>query len=290
MTDFIKRCSKIMRRLYLSECRICFSQSELYEIKNGFAIAKCPKCGFGQVDVSPDVLAAFYDKSYFDGDKAAFSQQERQTISPAMRFWIESQISGRAPLRVLEIGPGLGGPVAGYFQQTRVHDTYEAIEISAYATERLCARGLTVRQGRVVDPQILDACRSSYDLVFATEVIEHDLEPHAFLSAVYTLLKPGGRAAFTTGNFDGWVSRHNKKDWYYLDPPAHVSFYTPRSARKALSTAGFKNARVECYGFRHIDLVLKVPLPFLRDPLLAIMDRINMSTGMTISADKPRST
>ena len=111
-----------------------------------------------------------------------------------------------------------------------------------------------------------------------------------YLSAVHELLKPGARAAFTTGNFDGWVSRRNKKDWYYLDPPAHVSFYTPRSARKALLNSGFEKVGVECYGFRHIDLVLKVPFNFVRGPLLKMIDRINVSTGMTITAQKPLTT
>ncbi len=240
------------------------------------------------MDVAPEVLSTFYDKDYFDGQKAGFAQQENEVISVARRRWIEGQLaklSGRGPLRVLEIGPGLGGPIAGYFEQERKEDTYAAVEFSEFAAERLRARGLTVWTGRIVDPAILDACRGLYDLVFATEVIEHDLDPHGFLRAVHDVLKPGGRAAFTTGNLDGWMSRRGKADWYYLDPPAHVSFFTPRSARKAMNDAGLGGFEATRFGFRHLELVEKFP-SFLRAPMLWATDMLNVSTGMTISAER----
>jgi SAM-dependent methyltransferase len=240
------------------------------------------------VDVSAEVLATFYDKDYFDGQKAGFAQAENEMIPVARRRWIEWQlrkIARTGPLRVLEIGPGLGGPIAGYFERERGADTYAAVEFSEFAADRLRARGLKVWTGRIVDAAILDACRGSYDFVFATEVIEHDLDPRGFLRAVYEVLRPGGRAAFTTGNLDGWMSRQHKADWYYLDPPAHVSYFTPRSARKAMGEAGFKGFDVKRYGFRHLEKVEKMPSP-VRSTLLWATDVANISTGMTISAER----
>lgn len=270
-------------------CRVCSAQTVFYVEKNGFEVDRCPACGFGQVDVSPDVLASFYDKDYFNGDKASFAQQENEIISIARRRWIEHELkslAGRGHLRVLEIGPGLGGPIAGYFERERPADKYAAVEFSDYAAEKLRARGLQVWTGRIVDAEIQESCRGQYDFVFGTEVIEHDLDPHGFLQAVQSTLKPGGRAAFTTGNLDGRMSRRHKGDWYYLDPPAHVSYYTPRSAARAMAAAGFRNFRVMRYGFRHLEVAEKVPA-FLRGALLWATDVANVSTGMTISAERP---
>jgi cyclopropane fatty-acyl-phospholipid synthase-like methyltransferase len=266
-------------------CRICTSPVRLYARKNGFEVMQCTQCGFGQVDVTPEVLASFYDKSYFDGEKAHYAQEENVALPDANRYWIEMQLAplaGRGPLRVLEIGPGLGGPIAGYFERERKDVQYTGVEFSEYAAERLRSRGLDVHTGRVVDPAILESCRGQYDLVFGTEVIEHDLEPHAFLGAVYAMLKPGGRAAFTTGNLDGGMARWKKTDWYYLDPPAHVSFYTARSARKALEMAGFRNVDVTRFGFNHIRIARKLHMPFL----MRLVDMANISTGMTMSGER----
>jgi SAM-dependent methyltransferase len=267
-------------------CRICSGALKPYAQKNGFEVLQCTVCGFGQVDVTPEVLAGFYDKSYFDGEKAGFAQEEDIPLPDPHRRWIESQLAHlarRGSLNVLEIGPGLGGPIAGYFQRERKEDHYTGVEFSDYAAERLRARGLDVRAGRVVDPEILESCRGKYDLVFGTEVIEHDLEPHAFLQAVFQMLKPGGRAAFTTGNLDGWMARTKKADWYYLDPPAHVSFYSDRSARKALMMAGFSDVKVTRWGFNHIRIAAKLHMPFL----LPLTHIANISTGMTMSGQRP---
>jgi SAM-dependent methyltransferase len=272
----------------LTLCRICSGESKFYATKYGFDVTRCVQCGFGQVEASPDVLAKFYDKEYFEGKKAGFEQPENFVLWPSHRWWIEDQLSqlrGRKPLRVLEIGPGLGGPIAGYFERERKDDVYDAVEFSEYAAEKLRARGLNVWTGRVVDPAILDACRGKYDFVFATEVIEHDLDPHGFLGAVHEMLRPGGRAAFTTGNLDGLMARRGKVDWYYLDPPAHVSYYTVRAAKRAMEDAGLVNFRAERFGFRHITAALKMP-SWLRGTVLKATDLANISTGMTISAEK----
>jgi SAM-dependent methyltransferase len=274
----------------LTLCRICSGESKFYATKFGFDVTRCEQCGFGQVDASPEVLAKFYDKEYFEGERARFAQPEHQILTPPHRWWIEDQLShlkGREPLRVLEIGPGLGGPIAGYFERERKDDVYDAVEFSDYAAEKLRARGLNVWTGRVVDPAILEACRGRYDFVFATEVIEHDLDPHGFLDAVHKMLRPGARAAFTTGNLDGYMARKGKGNWYYLDPPAHVSYYTARAAKRAMTDVGLINFRAERFGFRHIEAVLRLPA-WLRGTVLKATDVANISTGMTISSQKPQ--
>ena len=265
------------------DCRVCAAPVVPYVTKNGFDVLKCTRCGFGQTDCTQEQISSFYDKAYFAGERAHFGQEEHQEIRPSHRWWIEKQLAQmkkKTGLRVLEIGPGLGGPIAGYFQKQRPDVDFAAIEFSDYAADRLRARGMNVFAGRVMDPAILEQCRGRFDLVYGTEVIEHDLEPHAFARAVHDMLVPGGRTAFTTGNLSGGQSRRNKADWYYMDPPAHVSFYTPEAAKHLFAAEGFTGVRVMRYGFNHMTWKLKTHLP----GLLLATHLANVSTGMTISA------
>ena len=100
----------------MTTCRICSSIVKPHLSKNGYDVLKCVKCGFGQVNVSADEIAEFYDKAYFDGERAGFSQQEHCEARPEHRYWIEKNL-GRLPggsvLRILEIGPGLQTAAGG---------------------------------------------------------------------------------------------------------------------------------------------------------------------------------
>lgn len=245
-------------------CRICSSALRPHLKKNGYDVLKCLDCGFGQVNVSADEIADFYDKAYFDGEKGDFSQAENQEFRAEHRYWIQGNLGrlseSRKP-RVLEIGPGLGAPMGGYFQRFHPTIEYAAIEISEYACERLSARGFNVFHGRVTNAKAIDACRGKFDLIFGIEVIEHDPEPRAFVHSVYEMLRPGGWAAFTTGNMDGFMARWKKEHWYYLDPPAHLSYFTPAAVRQVLSKEGFKNISIKKYGFNYIALRLRTHIP-----------------------------
>ena len=94
------------------------------------------------------------------------------------------------------------------------------------------------------------------------------------------MLKPGGWCAFTTGNIDGLISRWNKKNWYYLDPPLHVSYYTPKAFRTLFQQEGFDRQSVQRFGFNYISLKLKTHIP----GILLLSDLLGIATGMTVQA------
>ena len=270
---------------FLTTCRICSSALKPYLKKNGHDVLRCTHCGFGQVNVTAAGIGAFYDKAYFEGERADFSQQENCEARPEHRYWIEGNLNllpGGRVLQILEIGPGLGAPMGAYFQSFQPEMEYAAVEISEYACRRLSARGFNVFKGRVTETGTVEACRGKFDLVFGIEVIEHDPEPHAFVRAVHDMLRPGGWAAFTTGNIDGLMARWKKEHWYYLDPPAHLSYFTPRAVKEVFDAEGFENISVERYGFRHIALKLRTRLP----GILALTHLSNVSTGMSVAAQR----
>ena len=144
-------------------CRICDSSDlKPYFTVNGYEILKCSQCGFGQVPITAEGLALLYNEDYWSGATTEnWSQNENQSIAASYIYWLDKQLSlctrtAKAPC-VLEIGPGIGGMVAGYFQQRLPDVQYEAIEISDYAADRLDARGFTIHRGGVTAPSIIES-------------------------------------------------------------------------------------------------------------------------------------
>jgi SAM-dependent methyltransferase len=267
-------------------CNVCDSSQlqPLYKIRD-YDIYRCKECGFAQVPISAEKLHNLYDKAYFRGERANFQQATDAPLSAAMQYWLEEFLPPRhtsTSLSLLEIGPGLSGAVARHLSLTRPDIVYEAVELSEYATEHLRQCGFVVHCGAISAPETASSCSGRFDFVIGTEVIEHDPNPKAFAKCVYEYLKPGGSCRFTTGNVDGIMARWHKQNWYYFDPPAHVSYFSPRSADRLFRGAGFRNVDSYRTGFNYIDLKLRTRLP----GILTLAHLLSIPTGMVIRASK----
>jgi SAM-dependent methyltransferase len=272
-------------------CKICGEGPvKLLYTVGKYKIWKCPSCGFGQIFVDDGYLtslSAYYDKEYSSGGKDDPSLLQGQEVRPAIGYWLELQlkkVGQGSKISVAEIGPGTGAAIGRYLKKYHPDIEYEAIEISDFVAKCLTREGLMVHTGRVTDPDIREKCRGKFDLVIGTEVIKHDPDPRGFASATYDMLKPGGRFAFTTGNLNGLMSKIKGVKWYYIGPPSHVSYFTPKAARKLFSDTGFINVNIWKVGFSYIELAMKYHVP----GLLFVIDLISLPTGMTISAMRPR--
>lgn len=81
---------------------------------------------------------------------------------------------------------------------------------------------------------------SIFDACLMIEVIEHVVDPVAFVRAVGSRLHPGAGLFLTTPA--GVVKGLNQAlDTFSM--PGHLQFFTPASLRKCLRKAGFKNVR-----------------------------------------------
>jgi SAM-dependent methyltransferase len=74
--------------------------------------------------------------------------------------------------------------------------------------------------------------------VTAIEVIEHVVDPVSELRRMAALLRPGGVLFLTTGNAAPYAER--LREWRYVIPEIHVSFFEPRTLRLALEKAGLR--------------------------------------------------
>ena len=120
---------------------------------------------------------------------------------------------------ILDIGCGNGSILRhlrglGYRQ-------LQGLEISTYAIERLRGEGIEMHYGALPSIPLPEA---SFDVVIASEVLEHIIRRRRFLSEMHRVLKPGGRAlVFVPDDCLGPISE-----------PEHVIKYNAQSLREFL--------------------------------------------------------
>jgi SAM-dependent methyltransferase len=147
--------------------------------------------------------------------------------------------------RVLDLGFGSGWFTA---ELVRVGAAPIGIEVANAAVERAHARhpGVDFRLAPIDGPLPLEDC--SFELVWASEVIEHVADTARWLSEGRRVLVPGGRLLVTTPSHGrlrvalGGVER--------FSPPLgdHLHLYTRASLRTLLGEFGFGEVTVRAVG------------------------------------------
>ena len=87
-----------------------------------------------------------------------------------------------------------------------------------------------------------------YDVVTLWFVIEHFTDCSSVLTEVKKILKPGGILAFSTPSFSGISGRKALRNFLSASPADHFTVWSPKSAKKALSLAGFKVKKIVVVG------------------------------------------
>jgi SAM-dependent methyltransferase len=90
---------------------------------------------------------------------------------------------------ILDVGCGNGG-LLRYLKQ-RGHTRLHGLELSDYALQRLGAEGIEMHCGVLPAIPLPDA---AFDVVIASQVLEHLVRRGRFLREVRRVLRPGGRA------------------------------------------------------------------------------------------------
>lgn len=135
----------------------------------------------------------------------------------------------RSDMRILDVACGTGSILRAL--KGRGYADLHALEISGYAVARLNSEGIHARRGML--PQI-DFPEGQFDVVIASQVLEHVIRRGVFAKEIRRVLRPGGRALiFVPDNCLGPI-----------DEPEHVIVYTHDSLRGFL-TKHFSVDRVE---------------------------------------------
>ncbi len=190
--------------------------------------------------------------------------------------FMREMVPNDKPLHILDMGCATGLN-SSYFVKSG--HSVVGLDISPVAVEKYRARGF---EGHVcdVEREDLPVQPASFDLVYASEVIEHCGDTSVFLRKVSGVLKPGGILLLSTDNSAFWAYRVMAllgRTLSEVQHPGHVRFFSKRSLAKAITDAGFQIDRISA---RHMYLILGKSVPtrlmsalgFMKEPRYATKD------------------
>jgi SAM-dependent methyltransferase len=226
-------------------CGLCGAQARLrlprlngYRAGTTFAIYECGECGSSFADPM-QVDERIYEDIYRNAKDvlaysryAEFAETIGHTDDPLAYladqedvYWGVARALSERPAwnRVLEIGSGFG--YLTYALSRRGYHV-RGIDLS-----RAAVAGARARFGDLYESTDIASLRQrqdfeGWDAVVCTELIEHIPDPHEFLSAALSLLKPGGGLVGTTPNRSFYPSR---LDWETDLPPVHLWWFSESS-------------------------------------------------------------
>lgn len=196
---------------------------------------RCLNCQHAWLDPSPteDFLRQYYNSAY-EVNEHAHNQSVRREL-PAVIAALRRRHSRAG--RLLEVGCSYGAMLAAL--RADGWDV-EGVELDQRASDIARLRyGITVHPSLSAvspDPQ--------FDVVILFHVLEHVLEPRAFLRDVRLRLRPGGTLLLRTPNAASVPARISGGWWQWFAAPEHVHVFSPESCRLMLGETGYKVDRL----------------------------------------------
>ena len=168
-----------------------------------------------------------------------------------------------AGARVLDLGCGDGALTGTLVAATGADGTVVGADVAEAALRRARARHPQLELLRVPVDGDLPFDDTSFDVVWASEVIEHVADTARWLSEVRRVLVPRGRLALTTPDHGRLRLALSGIERYSEPLGDHLHLYTARSLRALLTEFGFDVEQLRAVG----------GVPLLRRLLLASATR-----------------
>lgn len=220
-------------------CVICRSDTStlLHRVRN-IDIKRCDHCGFIAADVVPgsvdfdDLYTERYPPSAFLPQRPRKMRKAHEELRVAERL-----TAGR---RLLDVGCSYG-----FFPDAARRRGWAATGVEVSASAAAFARthyGLHVIDGTLEQAKL---ATGAYDVVSIRHVLEHVPDPLALLHEARRLLTPSGVLIVTVPNIDSLAYRLVGRDWWWIDPPTHLWYFSPRTLAALLALAHLVPVRME---------------------------------------------
>lgn len=230
-------------------CFLCGSSTvrRKFLVKREFAYYRCMACGAYALEHIPDDLNAYYGKGYFTGDITLdgyvdYEAEKRQSIHTFEKYLD----------RIADVAPDAktlfeAGCATGFFLNLARARGFivEGSDVSEYGVEEAKKKGLCVYK-RTLQEQA--KAGSKYDVVVLLDTLEHLTDPLGDISAIHTLLNPGGIVAFTSPDAGSVWAKAWGKRWHAFVPPQHIHLFSLRNITDVLNKPGFEVVSAGHYG------------------------------------------
>ncbi len=190
----------------------------------------------------PPTEMQLYDEKYF---AAQISKSDRKAAWQYGRLLRYGRVAATSHPRLLDAGCG-AGPALPFLQSEGFRLTasdfifFPLLEARKRAPE-VPLLNFDLGQGLPFQP-------ATFDVILASEVIEHLTDPALFLAESYRVLAPGGVLLLTTPNLwdirRGWAVLTGGQ-WSGYRDPTHINLMDPRRLKRLLLEAGFNSIRLK---------------------------------------------
>lgn len=199
-------------------------------------IARCARCGHGQVDPMPDPDAL--RRAYAEAASSDYVEEEVGQRETARRWLARLERHAWQRGRLLDVGCWVGYLPA---EARRRGWTPTGLEPSAFASEFARSRlGVNVITGELLSAELPAA---AFDAVTMNDLIEHLVSPGEALVRVRELLVPGGLLGMVLPDAGSRVARGLGRRWWSVIP-THVQYFTRRSISTLLSRHGYRTLEI----------------------------------------------
>ncbi len=233
------------------KCKICGSKlktkySDLHDTRHGlpgrFSIFECHICGFMQTipEVKKSELSKLYTKYYPRQKINLKSISEAGKNMPSKKelwlkgLWGTCHYDTKKGEKVLDIGSGVGRSLV----------EIEALGGEAWGVDPdLNASKIAKKLKLNFHHGFLDNCpfkKSYFDLITASQVIEHEPNPLKFLKLFKKYLKTNGRIRLSFPNTGTLYRKLWGENWLHWHIPYHLNHFNSKSFRLLAKQAGLK--------------------------------------------------
>jgi dolichol-phosphate mannosyltransferase len=234
-----------------SGCVSCGGSLKFYvRKKNAYNLFICNKCGLIQVmpQISSDVLERYYDQEYFLKENLSKTEKfSYPDYSKSISFkeslyrdiLREIKQLGNSVKSILDIGAAYGDFVS---MVSDSEYSCSGIDISKYAVFQAKERGRSVTNDSTDE---LLGKNKRYDLVTMLDLFEHLNDPVQFLDKLKEILNDKGYILMVTPDTKSLSARILGKNWYLINPPQHLFYWSNGNIKEFLSNRGFDIVKIK---------------------------------------------
>ena len=261
-------------------CLICTNTCSNYKNWYEHKILICDDCSFSYIKKNKAKINEVFsisDKAFYDRSIVRYKERRELFLQKIVknRISIYEKILKKKPLNILEIGCGTG-VIADGFSQNGIE--YFGIELDKNMYDFARKKSKNIFYGDFLNTNF----KKKFDVLFASQVVEHIDEPNIFFKKCNDVLEKNGILHVDVPNDGSMVSFlrkifKNKKYHGAIRPPYHMRAYSLKSLNKLFLRNNFYN--IKTFSKFNLDrtygqIVETIPLK------IALMFRLQQLTGM----------